>query len=250
MLTARVVPCLDVTGGRVVKGVRFQELRDSGDPAELAAMYSDSGADEIVVLDVSATNERRRTAADTVRRVHSAINVPLTVGGGIDSEGAAARLLDAGADKVAVNSAALAEPALIERLARQFGSQCVVLAVDAQRIGKGWRPLARSGSEPVERDAAEWCHEGESRGAGEILLTSWDQDGTGQGYDLALIRSVSSRVQCPIVASGGAAGVADMAEALEAGADAVLAATVFHDGHTTPADVKQGLARAGCRVRL
>lgn len=249
MLTLRVIPCLDVRDGRVVKGVRFQELRDSGDPAKLAAAYSESGADEIVVLDVSATHEGRRTAVETVRRVHEAVNIPITAGGGVDGEDAAARLLDAGADKVAVNSAALEGPGLIDGLARRFGAQCVVLAVDAQRVGDGWRPLARSGSAAVHRDALDWCREGESRGAGEILLTSWDQDGTGEGYDLELIRAVSGQVRCPIVASGGAAHAAHMAQAWEAGADAVLAATVFHDGSATPAEVKAGLARAGCRVR-
>lgn len=245
----RVIPCLDVADGRVVKGVRFQGLRDAGDPAGQAARYDQEGADEIVVLDVSATREARATAVETVRRVHEAVSVPLTVGGGVDGVEAAARLLEAGADKVAVNSAALAAPGLLDELAARFGSQCVVLAVDARRQGRGWVPLAKAGTEPAGSDALAWCAEGESRGAGEILLTSWDRDGTGLGYDLELIAEARARVRLPIVASGGAAGVGDMAAAVRAGADAVLAATVFHDAAMTVGDVKAGLAAAGCEVR-
>lgn len=269
MLTARVIPCLDVRDGRVVKGVKFQGLRDAGDPAERAAEYERQGADEIVILDVSATPEGRKTAAETVRRVRDRISIPLTVGGGVRTEEDASRLLDAGADKVSVNTAAVLEPELLTRLAEKFGCQCVVLAADAARNEQsskeakqqirtedavcedrgGWEIVVRSGKERTGKDAVAWAREATRRGAGEILLTSWDRDGTGAGYDLELIRAVAGAVRVPVIASGGAAGPEHMAQAIAAGADAVLAASIFHDGVHTVGWVKGELERAGVRVR-
>ncbi|MBX3361792.1 MAG: imidazole glycerol phosphate synthase subunit HisF [Phycisphaeraceae bacterium] len=255
MLTIRVIPCLDVRDGRIVKGVRFQGLRDAGDPASRAAMYEETGADEIVMLDVSATNEARATAARTVRAIRRVLSIPLTVGGGIRSIDDAARLLDAGADKVSINSAAVRDPSLITRLADRFGRQCVVLAIDATRNaghtsdGRQFAVLTRSGTTAEPIDAGAWASEGESRGAGEILLTSFDRDGTGDGYDLDLLRHIASAVGVPVIASGGARTVRHLADALHAGADAVLAASIFHDGITTPDAIKRELADLGIAVR-
>jgi imidazoleglycerol phosphate synthase cyclase subunit len=244
-LTRRVIPCLDVRDGRVVKGVRFQDLRDEGDPAELAASYEAQGADEIVMLDVTATLERREAAHETVRRIRASIGIPLTVGGGVRSIDDADRLLRAGADKVSVNSAAVRDPDLVARLAEEFGAQCTVLAIDA-RDGE---VVVRSGSERTGLDAEAWAREACRLGAGEILLTSWDRDGTREGYDLEMIARVASVVEAPVIASGGAAGPDHMAAALAAGADAVLAASVFHQGVWTVARIKDELAALGVEVR-
>ncbi|MEL6345195.1 MAG: imidazole glycerol phosphate synthase subunit HisF [Myxococcota bacterium] len=248
--TRRIIPCLDVRDGRIVKGVRFQGLRDAGDPAERAAAYAAQGADELVVLDVSATPEGRKTAARTVAAVRAAINIPLTVGGGIRTVDDAARLLTAGADKVGVNSAAVARPALLTELAEQFGTQCVVLALDAAKTANGgWEVVVRSGRDRTGLDAVAWAKDAVARGAGEILLTSWDRDGTGDGYDTALLRAISAAVSVPVIASGGAAAPHDLTVAIQAGADAALAASIFHDGVYTVQAVKQALHRDGVSVR-
>lgn len=250
MLTMRVVPCLDVDGGRVVKGVRFSGLRDAGDPAERARAYELQGADELVVLDVSATPEGRANATDTVRRVREVLAVPLTVGGGVRRVDDARRLLDAGADKVATNTAAVEAPSLIDDLAVTFGSQCTIIALDAARRDGGHEVVIRSGKERTGKDAVAWAREAADRGAGEIVLTSWDRDGTRSGYDLELIGAIAGAVSIPIVASGGAAHALHMVEALRAGASAVLAASILHDGETTVGDLKRALHEAGIRVRL
>jgi imidazoleglycerol phosphate synthase cyclase subunit len=249
MLLPRVIPCLDVKDGRVVKGVRFQGLRDAGDPVERAGAYAAQGADELVLLDVSATPEERSHALDVVRAVREALPLPLTVGGGVRTAADAEALLSAGADKVAVNTAAVQRPELLDELAQRFGRQCTILALDAARTGAGWDVVVRSGRDRTGRDALEWAAEAVGRGAGEILLTSWDRDGTGAGYDLELLAAMRTAVEVPIIASGGAAGPNHMADALSAGADAVLAATIFHDGHTTVADLKAELAALGVEVR-
>lgn len=253
MLTARVIPCLDVRDGRVVKGVRFQGLRDAGDPVEAARRYQDDGADELVILDVSATPEGRGNAAHTVAAVRAVLGIPLTVGGGLRTVADAERLLDAGADKVSVNTAAVADPDLLDRLARRFGAQCTVLALDAARRPgaepNAWEVVVRSGTERTGRDALAWAAEACARGAGEILLTSWDRDGTRSGYDLPLLSAMRRAVPVPVIASGGAAHAGHLLEALRAGADAVLAASIFHDGDTTPDAVKAVLAAAGVEVR-
>jgi len=249
MTTTRVIPCLDVRDGRVVKGVRFQGLRDAGSPAEQAERYAAEGADELVLLDVSATLEGRRAASAAIEAVRAVLDVPLTVGGGVGSVADARRLLQHGADKVGVNSAAVARPRLLDELAAEFGSQCVVLAVDARRSDGAWEVLTRSGSQAEPLDVAAWCAEGADRGAGEILLTSWDRDGTCSGYDLDLLRSVRAAVSVPIVASGGADSPEHMAEAGAAGADAVLAASIFHDRRWTVGAVKARLAELGMEVR-
>ncbi len=245
----RIVPCLDVADGRVVKGVRFQGLRDAGDPVACAARYAAGGADELVMLDVSATTEGRRSAADTVAAIRRVLDLPLTVGGGVRTVDDAARLLGAGADKVAVNTAAVSDPTLVDALAERFGSQCAVVAVDAARAGAGWELVTRSGTCRTGRDAVAWCGEVAARGAGEVLLTSWDRDGTGDGYDLELLRAVRQRVSVPIVASGGASGPDHLVAALQSGASAVLAASIFHDGVHSVASVKRALAAAGVEVR-
>jgi imidazole glycerol phosphate synthase glutamine amidotransferase subunit len=248
-LTVRLVPCLDVKDGRVVKGVRFTGLRDAGDPAEQAAIYEAQGADEIVVLDIAAAPESRATQVETVRRVREVLGIPLTAGGGVRSVEDARRLLAAGADKVSVNSAAVARPRLLAELAREFGRQCVVLAVDARRSGKRWEALVMGGRQRAERDAVEWARHGTALGAGEILLTSWDRDGTRDGCDVELVRAVCSAVTVPVIASGGIGTRAHVAAALAAGAEAVLAASVFHDGDETVAAIKADLAVRGVRVR-
>ena len=249
MLAARVIPCLDIKDGRVVKGVRFQELRDAGDPVENAAAYEAQGADEIVLLDVSATPEGRGHAVDTVRAVRSVLSIPLTVGGGVRRESDAGRLLDAGADKVGVNTAAVERPDLIADIASRFGSQCTVLAVDAARNATGWEVVVRSGNERTGLDVIEWCRKATALGAGEILLTSWDRDGTRDGYDVDLVAAVAGAVSVPVIASGGAARSEHLVAALRAGASAALVASILHDGDTTVSDLKAGLSRAGITVR-
>lgn len=250
MLSARVIPCLDVRHGRVVKGVRFAGLRDAGDPVERARLYESQGADEIAFLDIAATPTEAATSTETVAAVRAVLSIPLTVGGGVRSLDDAARLLDAGADKVVVNTAAVRRPVLIQELATRFGRQCVVLAVDARTNGVGsWEVVVRSGSETTGLDVLEWVRRGEQTGAGELLLTSFDRDGTREGYDTALLHAVSSRVRIPVIASGGAAHAGHLSQALQAGASAVLAASIFHDGETTVADLKRELAIQGVEVR-
>src|SRR5881398_2529086 len=248
-LLPRVVPCLDVKDGRVVKGVRFQDLRDAGDPATQGAAYEAQGADEIVVLDVAASPEGRATQLDTVARVRAAIRIPLTVGGGVRSVDDARRLLAAGADKVSVNTPAVQLPALLSELAAEFGSQCVVLSIDARRTGNGWEALTHGGRQHGRPDAVGWAQEAVGLGAGEILLTSWDRDGTRAGPDLELLRAVLGAVRVPVIASGGIGEREHVAEAFRAGADAVLAASVFHDGDDTVDGIKADLSVRGIRVR-
>src|SRR3989454_8618943 len=250
-LLPRVVPCLDVRDGRVVKGVQFQHLRDAGDPAAQGALYESQGADEIVVLDVAASPAGRATQLETVERVRAAIRIPLTVGGGVRSVDDARRLLAAGADKVSVNTAAVQRPALLAELAVEFGRQCVVLAIDARRTGgeARWEALAFGGREPGRPDAVAWAREGAGLGAGEILLTSWDRDGTRSGPDVELLRAVAGAVRVPVVASGGIGERAHVLQAFRAGADAVLAASVFHDGDDTVDGIKADLSLHGLRVR-
>ena len=251
-LTRRIIPCLDVSNGRIVKGVKFQNLRDAGDPAERAALYEAQGADELVLLDITASPEGRDTQVETVRRVRDALHIPLTVGGGVRSVADASRLLGAGADKVSVNTAAVQNPDLLSDLAASFGSQCVVLAVDARRTeGASLRfgMTTHGGRTATALNAIEWIREGTSLGAGEILLTSWDKDGTRAGADLELLSAASTAVEVPVIASGGIGSRQDIAEALDAGADAVLAASIFHDGDDTVAGVKQWLGARGYEVR-
>jgi cyclase len=247
----RLIPCLDVRDGRIVKGVQFQNLRDAGDPVEQASLYQDQGADEIVMLDVSATPEGRRASMHTVERLRAALCIPLTVGGGVRTIEDAASLLTAGADKVGVNTAAVKDPALISRLADRFGVQCIVLAVDAKATMPGvWEVVVRSGTQRASLDALAWCQRGASLGAGELLLTSIDRDGTHEGYDLDLIKRVTASVRVPVIASGGASCTHHLVEAIEAGADAVLAASMFHDGDASVSEVKAQMAAMGVPVRL
>jgi imidazoleglycerol phosphate synthase cyclase subunit len=250
MLMRRIVPCLDVHAGRVVKGIQFQALRDAGDPVELAKIYAQQGADELVLLDVSATPEGREHALATVRDVRRELPIPLTVGGGVRALEDAQALLEAGADKVAVNTAAVSRPELLGEMASAFGCQCTVLALDAAKEGDGWKVVVRSGRDRLQLDVVEWARVAVEAGAGEILLTSWDRDGTGSGYDLELLRAVCDAVGVPVIASGGAETAEHMAQALLAGADAVLAASILHDGHTTVSAIKRRLASLGMEVRL
>ncbi len=251
MLAKRIIPCLDVTGGRVVKGVRFVELRDAGDPVEAARAYSAAGADEITFLDITASHEERETMVEIVRSVAAQVFVPLTVGGGIRTVADVRRMLQAGADKVSINTAAIADPTFINRAAEQFGSQCIVLAIDAKRRGdSGWEVYTHGGRRPAGRDAIEWAREGVARGAGEILLTSMDKDGTKSGYDLELTRAVAAAVGVPVIASGGAGTLEHLYEALKTGgADAVLAASIFHFGTYTLKEAKDYLASRGICIR-
>ncbi len=249
MLLPRVIPCLDVAGGRVVKGVRFQGLRDTGDPVVLARTYAESGADEIVILDVGATPEMRDHSVETVHAVREVLPLPLTVGGGVRQVADAEALLEAGADKVAVNTAAVEDPSLLSRLASRFGCQCTVLAIDAALDGERWSIVVRSGRDRLDHDAVEWARRAADLGAGEILLTSWDRDGTRSGYDLELLSAIRRAVTVPVIASGGAAGPEHMVAAIRAGADAVLAASIFHEGHYTVNDLKRDLEKQGLEVR-
>jgi len=247
----RVIPCLDVNAGRVVKGVEFVDIRDAGDPVELAAHYDREGADELVFLDITATHEKRDTIAKLARSTADEVFVPFTIGGGIRSVADAQAVRDAGADKVSVNSAALQRPELIDELAEVFGAQCVVLAVDAKaRPDAGWEAYLAGGRTATGRDVVEWVREAVERGAGEILLTSMDRDGTSDGYDLALTSAVSEAVGVPVIASGGAGELEHLVQALRAGADAVLCASIFHYGRYTVAEAKAHLAAAGIPVRV
>jgi cyclase len=248
----RVIPCLDVDAGRVVKGVGFVDLRDAGDPVELAARYDAAGADELVFLDITATSDKRDTVVQLARRVADELFIPFTIGGGVRSVADAQEVLDAGADKVSVNSAALERPELIEELARTFGSQCVVLAIDAKASanGDGWEAFTAGGRNASGRDAVVWAREGSERGAGEILLTSMDRDGTNAGYDLELTGAVSAAVDVPVIASGGAGELEHLLEALEAGAEAVLIASILHYGTHTVSEIKQYLESRRVSVRV
>jgi cyclase len=246
----RLIPCLDVDGGRVVKGVEFVDVKDAGDPVELASHYDREGADELVFLDITATHQRRETIVALARRTADDVFVPFTIGGGIRSLRDAQEVLDAGADKVSVNSAALARPDLIDELARVLGAQCVVLAIDAKAdADERWEAYVAGGRTPSGRDAVQWAREATQRGAGEILLTSMDRDGTQTGYDLELLEAVSEVVPVPVIASGGAGELEHLAGALRAGADAVLCASIFHYGTYTITQAKAYLAEAGIDVR-
>jgi len=249
MLAKRIIACLDVRDGRVVKGRRFVELRDAGDPVRRALRYRDDGIDEIVILDVSATLESRLANRRTIEAIAATLDVPLTVGGGVRAIDDVARLLDAGADKVAINSAALERPELLGEAAARFGSQCIVISVDARRAGDGYAIATHSASRPLERDPVAWSREAVERGAGEVLLTSIDRDGGREGFDLTLVRAVREAVRVPIVASGGASTPESFAEVLRAGADAALGASIFHDGDATARDVKEACRTSGVPVR-
>jgi cyclase len=275
MFKVRVIPCLDVKDGRVVKGINFLELRDAGDPVEQAAAYESQGADELCYLDISASPEGRSTIVDIVKRTADQVFMPLTVGGGVRSVADAERLLEAGADKIAVNTAAIRSPELVAEIAARFGNQAIVVAVDAKRRARsippvgasppgsisgaeqprlhhdaGWEVYSHGGRTPEGLNALAWCQRVADLGAGELLVTSMDRDGTGQGYDLDLIRAVSSMVSIPVIASGGVGVLADLADGLEAGADAVLAASIFHFGHHTIGEAKAYLAGRGLSIRI
>lgn len=256
MLSRRVIPCLDVKDGRVVKGINFVDLRDAGDPVEQAAAYDLAGADEVCFLDISASPEGRSTLVDVVARTADQVFAPLTVGGGVRSVADADRMLSAGADKIAVNTAAIRNPRLVAELADQFGNQAIVVAIDARREPVGgdgqlrWQVFSNGGRAPEGLDALEWAEKVAALGAGEILLTSMDRDGTKRGYDLELLRALSSRVTVPVIASGGVGELEHLAEGLDAGADAVLAASIFHFGTYSIGQAKQYLAERGIPVRL
>ncbi|AEK36563.1 imidazole glycerol phosphate synthase subunit HisF [Corynebacterium variabile] len=255
-VAVRVIPCLDVDNGRVVKGVKFENLRDAGDPVELAARYDAEGADELTFLDVSASKDGRGTMLDVVRRTADQVFIPLTVGGGVRSEDDVDQLLRAGADKVSVNTSAIHRPELLRELSGRFGAQCIVLSVDARRVPEGGDPqpsgfevTTHGGTRSAGLDAIEWARTGEELGVGEILLNSMDGDGTRDGFDLELIRAVREVVSIPVIASGGAGKAADFPPAVEAGADAVLAASIFHFGDVAIGEVKDAMADAGIEVR-
>ena len=251
MLKLRIIPCLDVKDGRVVKGVNFVSLRDAGDPVEQAAVYDAAGADELTFLDITASHENRDTILDVVSRTAARIFLPLTVGGGVRSTEDMRRLLLAGADKCSMNSAAVQRPALVNEAAGKFGSQCVVVAVDARASAPGqWEVFTHGGRTPTGIDAVDWCQDVASRGAGEILLTSMDRDGTGEGFDLGLLRAVCAAVRLPVVASGGVGQLHHFADGARAGATGLLAASVFHFGAFTIPQVKAALHHAGLPVRL
>lgn len=252
-VAVRVIPCLDVAAGRVVKGVNFLNLRDAGDPVELAARYAEQGADELTFLDVTATVDDRSTTYDVVRRTAEQVFIPLTVGGGVRSDEDVARLLGVGADKVGVNSAAIARPELIGEIAERFGSQVLVLSLDvkrSERMPSGFVVTTHGGRRESDLDALEWCREAVERGAGELLVNSMDADGTLAGFDLELTSRVRELASVPVIASGGAGKLEHFAPAIEAGADAVLAASVFHDGTFTVGQVEQAIAESGFEVRL
>jgi cyclase len=246
----RVIPCMDVDAGRVVKGTRFLEIRDAGDPVELAAYYDAQGADELIFLDITATSDKRATVVELARRAADDVFVPFTIGGGVREVADAHAVLDAGADKVSINSAALARPELIGELAQVFGAQCVVLAIDAKRRPDGsYEAYVAGGRTPTGRDAVAWAREGVERGAGEILLTSMDRDGVQDGYELTLTRTISEAVDVPVIASGGAGDPQHLVEGIQAGADAVLCASIFHYGMFGIPEVKAALAAAGIATR-
>ena len=252
MLAKRIIPCLDIAGGRVVKGVKFVELRDAGDPVEAARAYEAQGADELVFLDITASHEARDTIVDVVRAVAKQVFMPLTVGGGIRTAADVRKMLLAGADKVSLNTAALNNPGIIDETSKQFGSQCIVLAIDARRNpdGSSWGVFTHGGRKPAGRDAIEWAKEGVARGAGEILLTSMDKDGTKDGYDLALTRAIADAVNVPVIASGGVGTLEHMYDGLtQGGAEAVLAASIFHFGTYKIGEVKAYLRERGVVVR-
>lgn len=252
MLTKRIIPCLDIDNGRVVKGTNFVSLRDIGDPLDLAVRYEREGADELVLLDITAASDGREAALETLRRAAGRVFIPVTLGGGMRSVDDMRAALRAGADKVSVNSAAVARPELISEAARAFGRQCVTLAVDVRRgaTPSGWEVVTHGGRRPTGRDAIAWMREGAARGAGELLLTSMDQDGVQSGYDLELLMATSAAVDLPLIASGGAGGPDHLRAAFAAGADAALAASIFHDGLYSVGAIKQYLADAGLAVRL
>ena len=250
MLLKRVIPCLDVDKGRVVKGTNFVDIRDAGDPVELAIRYEQEGGDELVFLDITASHEKRDTIVELARRTANDVFIPFTIGGGIRSVEDAQAVLDAGADKVSVNSAAVARPELIGELAEVFGSQCVVLAIDAKRVDDHYEVFVNGGRKAVGRDAVDWVREGTERGAGEILLTSMDRDGTEYGYELELTRAVADAVEVPVIASGGAGSLDHLVDAVEEGhADAVLCASIFHYGTYTVREAKDRMRSAGIPVR-
>jgi cyclase len=253
MLTKRIIACLDVDAGRVVKGVRFLDLKDAGDPAELAAAHSEAGADEIVLLDISATHEKRSTLLETVRRTARQLFIPFTVGGGVRTLEDAGTIFDAGADKISVNSAAIANPNLISEVANRFGSQAAIVAIDAKRSEAtgGFEAWVQGGRRPTGKNAVSWAQEAEARGAGEILLTSMDRDGTAQGFDCELTKAVADAVRIPVIASGGAGNSQHFTEVFQQGhADAALAASIFHFGLRSLAELKQQLQLAGIPMRL
>ena len=259
MLAKRIIPCLDVTGGRVVKGVNFVELRDAGDPVEIAARYNDQGADELTFLDITATSDGRDLILHIIEAVASQVFIPLTVGGGVRSVDDVRRLLNAGADKVSFNSAAVADPQVIREASAKYGAQCIVVAIDAKRRvgddlaakGPGWDVFTHGGRRNVHLDAVQWARRMAEHGAGEILLTSMDRDGTREGFDLELTRAVSDAVGVPVIASGGVGTLEHLADGIQiGGADAVLAASIFHYGHHTVGEAKALLARRGIAVRL
>ncbi len=250
MIAKRIIPCLDIDSGRVVKGTRFKELRDMGDPATLARKYSDTGADEIVLLDITATHEERKFAYDVIRKTAMTARVPITAGGGVRGEEDMASYLKAGADKVAVNSAALADASIISSCARRFGNQCVVLAIDAKRSGNSWTAWVAGGRRDTGVDAVEWARRGTELGAGEILLTSMDMDGVKDGYDIALLKAVVEAVKVPVIASGGAGTLDHIVSAFqEAGADAALVASLVHEGTYTIEEIKDYARSKGVLVR-
>ena len=251
MLTKRIIPCLDIKDGRTVKGVNFLELRDAGDPVELAQRYSEEGADELVFLDITATLEKRKTLVDLVTRIAKHINIPFTVGGGIKTVDEIEELLKAGADKVSLNSSIVRDPKLINRASDAFGAQAIVAAVDAKKTGSSWNVFVKGGTEDTGLDALEWMKEVEERGAGEILLTSMDRDGTKSGFDLELLQKVNSLVSIPVIASGGAGTIQHCIEAVEiANSDAVLAASIFHFKEIEISDLKSEMAEKGISVRI
>ncbi len=251
MLTKRIIACLDVDGGRVVKGVRFLDLKDAGDPAELAAAHSDAGADEIVLLDISATHEKRNTLLETVRRTARQLFIPFTVGGGVRTLEDATAIFDAGADKISMNSAALADPNLITEIANRFGSQAAIVAIDAKRDENGgFKAWVQGGRQASGQDAVTWARQAEDRGAGEILLTSMDRDGTAQGFDCILTKAVADAVRIPVIASGGAGTAQHFTDVFKEGhADAALAASIFHFALKSIAELKQQLQAAGIPMR-
>ena len=250
MFKVRVIPCLDVKDGRVVKGINFLELRDAGDPVEQAAAYDAQGADEVCFLDISASPEGRSTLVDVVARTADQVFAPLTVGGGVRSVRDAEALLEAGADKIAVNTAAIRTPELVAQIAARFGCQAIVVAIDAKRRPGGWEVYSHGGRTPEGLDALAWCRRVAELGAGELLVTSMDRDGTGKGYDLELLREVTSSVTVPVIASGGVGVLDDLADGLLAGADAVLAASIFHFGQHTIGEAKRHLAARGLAIRI